>query len=282
MINAIISTILGSFATIFRKKSLNYKAPSSYFLLMSYTPIILISFALYLLWQFENFNFSFTWFTIFIIFLIIFLGYFNKIISQKIYSVDKISVLAPYENINRIISIIFWFILFWDISVTSLFITILTVFVIIWFTIDFKTLKLPKSIKLFAFSQLLVSIALLLTWFLLKQISNIEFFVLNYIVWIIFILFIFFRKKDYSNIWFLPKKFYAERIFGSHLWWLSYLMSLIIIKSMWISVSILLSFVWIWITLFLSYIILKDKPSKKDLFLTFIVTFLVWLWYYFK
>jgi hypothetical protein len=78
-----------------------------------------------------------------------------------------------------------------------------------------------------------------------------------------------------------PKQFWIYRITWS-IWWIAWFLSLLVIKKLWLSILILLSFLGIWITLFLSYLILDDKPSKKDLWLTVIVTLLVGLGYYFK
>jgi hypothetical protein len=64
----------------------------------------------------------------------------------------------PYDNINKILSIILAFFIFSDVSLITLLITIFAVIIIIAFSIDFKTLKIPKSVLIFSFAQLLTAI----------------------------------------------------------------------------------------------------------------------------
>jgi len=69
----------------------------------------------------------------------------------------------PYSNINKILTIILAFFIFSDVSLITITITIIAIIVIVLFSIDLKTLKIPKSILIFSFSQVLTSILILLT-----------------------------------------------------------------------------------------------------------------------
>jgi hypothetical protein len=68
-------------------------------------------------------------------------------IEQKIYKVEKISTLMPFENLQKVFVVIISYFLFSDTSLTTLLITLLSIIVIILFKIDFKNFKLPKFIK---------------------------------------------------------------------------------------------------------------------------------------
>lgn len=280
MLYALLSTFLNSAATIFWKKALTYKASDEIFQLLAYTSVFFITSILYFIWFIDLSNI--TLFHVTILFFMVIAWFFRTVIMQKAYATDKISTLMPYENINKILSIVLAFFIFWDISTLSLLITLIAIIVIISFTIDRKTLKIPKTIKLFAFSQSITSILTLLAWYLLITISESAYFIITYVIWIMFVGSIVIYKKKYLQLKELPIDFYKHRLAACHLWWSSYLLWILVIKNLWVSISILLSFVWIWITLLFSYIFFKDKPSKKDLLLTIIVSALVWLWYYYK
>ncbi len=280
MFAALISTFLSSWATVLWKNALSYNAPKEIFNWLSFASIFLVTIAVYFFWSLD-----FSWVNIInisIIFWMALIWFIRTIIYQKSYTIDKISTLMPYDNINKILSIILAFFIFSDVSLVTLIITIIAIIVIITFSIDLKTFKIPKSILMFSFAQALTSILTLLIWYLLLQISDISLFVLSYIAWIIFVWIILYFKNLYKEIPKLPRKFFIYRLSASHLWGFSYLLSLFVMKELWVSVTILLSFLWLWITLLFSYLFLKDIPSKKDIFLTIIVSLLVWLWYYFK
>ncbi len=280
MVYAIISTIIDSIASVFWKKSLIYNAPKEIFSLLAYTSIILITIILFITWKL-SIELVWIW-TILIILLITILAYIRTIIMQTVYKEDKISKILPYQNISKIITLIIWFFLFWDTSVITLIIALITVFIIILFSIDFKKVYIPKNIKLFSLSELIYASILLLLWYLLISITNVTYFTYSYTLGIIFTLILIYYKNQFKYFKQLPKQFYWYRLTASHLWWISYIISLFIIKEMWLTVSILISYVWLISTLIFSFLMFNDKPTKKDLLLIIIVTILISIWYYFK
>ena len=280
MFTAILATLLDWLGTNFWKKSLWFNVSKELFNLVWKSSIILISIVLYFTW-----NLDFGWTTFYALLIIVILSIswiFETFIYQYVYSKEKISILTPYSNINKILTIIISFFLFWDISIESFIITLIAIIVIIAFTVDFKTLKVPRVIWLMCLAETISSALTILTWYILLKITWSSFFVISYIIWIVFLLAIVKSKSQIKELKSLPKKFYIYRLWASHLWWIWYLLSILVIKELWLSISVLLSFLWIWITLLISYILFKDRPSKKDLTLTVIVTALVWIWYLFK
>lgn len=280
MFIALISTFLGSIATIFWKKSLVFWVSKELFNLLSKSSIVLVTIVLYLFWYLDFSGVNYYYISLLLLITIIWV--IKTLMNQYIYSREKISTLMPYTNINKILSIVLAFFIFWDISVISFIITLIAIAVIITFTIDFKSLKFPKTIILFAFWETVQSILTLLTWYILLNITWSAFFVISYIIWIIFIWSIVLYKWQLKELSKIPTKFYIYRLTACHLWWIWFLLTVLVIKDLWISISILLSFLWMWMTLFLSLLVLKDKPSIKNVFLIVIVSSLVWLWYYFK
>lgn len=278
MFTAIISTLLTWFSEIFWKKSLWYWVWSKMHDLLSYPVWLIIGIYFVYLWiDYSNIDPIIVIWTILVFLLCI----IKSPIAQKIYREEKISVIMPYSNLNKILSIIFSFFLFADVSIIALILTIIAIFVVILFSIDFKTLRLPKNLKIIALSEFLTSIITISSWYLILKYSEILYFIIFVIFWITFLILITYFTWQYKSIKWLKKDFWFYRYVWST-WWISRFLSLVVIKNLWLSVTILLSFLWIWITLLLSLIILKDKPSKKDLLLTIIVTALVWLWFFFK
>lgn len=214
-------------------------------------------------------------------FLIIILHTIISQLNQKIYKEEKLSLLLPYKNISKIIVIIIWYFIFSDVSFTSLVITLIAIVVMILFSIDYKTLKLPRNMALVVLSESLLACCVILTWWLLFWYSEMLHFILYFVTWLVLLLTITFLTWQLQTVGSIPKQFYFNRELW-WMWWVSWFLSLMVIKNLWLSITILLSFIWIWITLLLSFIILNDKPSKKDLMLTFIITSLIWLWFYFK
>lgn len=273
-----LSTLIDCITDIFWKKSLWYWVWWKIHDLLSY-PIWLLIVLYFLLigtdlWQIDSF-------LVISVLIISLISVFNAALSQKIYTKEKISVIMPYTNINKILSIIFSFILFSDVSLLSLIITIIAILIVIWFSIDFKSLSLPKSTKLIFIAEFVTSIEIIWSWYVILTYSEILYFIVFVISWIIFLSLLAYFLWEFKTIKWLKKDFWINRYLWAT-WWISRFLSLVVIKNLWLSISILLSFLWIWITLLFSYFILKDKPSKRDLILTTIVSILVWFWYYFK
>jgi hypothetical protein len=105
---------------------------------------------------------------------------FKTQLIQKIYKAEKISIIMPYTNINKILTIVLSFFIFSDVSKISLFITLSALLVIIGFSIDFKTLKVPKTMKLLLITESIVSLTALTSGY----------FILNYSVEIYFSIFL--------------------------------------------------------------------------------------------
>ena len=240
--------------------------------------IFLIIIYFFLSWiDLSNLDYYVLWLS----FLVLLIAVFRTWIAQKIYKEEKMSVIMPYTNVNKILTIIFSFFIFSDVSILSLIITLIAISIIILFSIDFKTLKFPRNIWKILTVELWLAITTLLSWWIVIKYWEIIYFMLAALCgfFILFVLNLF--LWEFKTLKWLPKWFWINRYIWS-LWWLSWFLSLVVIKNLWLSVTVLLSFLWIWITLLLSYTILKDKPSGRNLLLTFIVTILVWIWFLLK
>lgn len=278
MIFAIFTSILDAFSEVLRKKTLIHRVPEYLNTLFGYSTGLI--FVIYFI-----FNSDFSTYNnllLLLIFIMSSLDIISSKISQSIYREEKISVLMPYTNINSIFTIILSFIFFSDVSKITLNITIFTIFIIILFSIDYKILRFPKNIVKMFLNETIYTITNLIVWYMVIWYWEWLLFILDFTMWTSILIAISLYYWYFSYLKKIKKNYYLPRLTWSFLWWWSYALSLIIISELWLSISILLWFIWMWMTLLLSYLILHDKPSKKDLILTIIVTWLVWIWYYFK
>lgn len=282
MIWWVLSTFFAGFATIFRKKSMWFKTDIKdlWFMFLWITWPTLLLIILIVLWyiNIEVFTFKYVWLSV----IMVISWVCSTLISQYVYKREKISLIAPYENLNKILSIILSFFLFWDVSVTSLCIAILVVWIIFVSSYDFKTNYIPKTIQIYAINQVLISINTIILWYILLQISAIEFFMIDKTVAFIILFALIIINKDLFKIRKLEKKFLQTRILASLLWVSSYILSLYIISEFGVTINILLSFIYLIFILCLSYFILWDKPTKKSIIVSIVIVMLVWLWFYFK
>ena len=279
MFIALISTIMASFSDVFWKKSLNYDIRPWAHELSSY--VIPLSLFLYFLF-FTSFQITDLSFWVFLsVFIIILFDTVRLPVMQQIYKEEKMSVIMPYLSINRILVIIWSFFIFSDVSYTALCITILAILVIIWWSIDFKTFQIPRNLKKILFTEIIKTIWILVSGWLIIRYWEILFFNTYVIIWCFMALILVWYYWQWEDFKKVPGIYWKERILWS-IWWISWFLSLVLIKNLWLSISVLLWFIWIWVTLLFSYIFLKDIPSKKDIWMTLIIAMLVWIWYYFK
>jgi len=280
MIWAILSELLNSIATIFRRKSLDFNAPKELFKLLAYSSWFLIVFILYILWYLHLKPLNLLLFILILWIVIIWLILWK--INQTLYKRNKMSSLMPYQNISRIVVIVFWFLIYQDTSLITLFIAIITTIIIALFSIDFKKYTVPKDIKIYTIVQIINGIVILTTVYILKEIWNINYFLYMYIMWILFISLVVWYKWQFKEAKKLPKNFWYYRLATSHIWWISYLLSLLVIEKLWATLSILVSYIWLSVTLLFTYLFLGEKISKKDIMLSIIVSVLIGIWYFYK
>ncbi len=282
MFLGILSTAFNSLATIFWKKALwlsSSLSPRVFALFASAWPIVLVTY-FSLFWKYNFLSFDYK--ILLIIILISSLYFINVQISQYVYKREKISVLTPYENLNKIFSITLAFFIFSDVSVLSFLLTLFAWFIITAASIDFKTFKIPKLIKVFSVWQIFKSITILLIWYVLKKITSIDYYIIYSLLYASILMLIVISKWEFSDITKFPKKFYIARFSASSCWALANIINFSIISSLWVTISILFSYFYIWFILILSYIFFWDKPTRKNIILTMILAILVWLEYYFK
>lgn len=278
MFLALFWTIIASFSDVFWKKSLSFGVRPFAHNLASY-PIGFLFFLYFMIVWVDISNIDTL--IVVLISVIIISNILKQPVIQQIYREEKISIIMPYTNLNKIFVIIASFFLFQDVSVTSFIIILFTIGVIVLASIDFKNKRLPRNFWKILLSEFLTSFDILLGGWLVLNYGELSYFNVSFVIWVILYLCVVTISHQAIDIRNAPKAYWQVRLIGA-LWWVAWFLSLVVIKNLWISLSILLWFLWIGITLLISYFILWDTPSKKNIGLTIIVSLLIWIWYYFK
>lgn len=290
VIIAIFSTIFSSLSDVFFKKSLKFKVNlwNNDFLWQILPLFVFLVFYFWVWFSFNtkiNLDLNIIWY----IFLSFIFYSIWRYFHAKIYKVEKITHLLPYENLSKIFTVIFSFFLFWDVSIITLSVVIFTIFLIMFFTIDFRNLKFSKNILIFSFSHILFAIWNLIMWYVLLDsvkwwlwVSWFSFIVTYLVIWVLLFNIPFLYFKWFRELKNIDKTFYFYRWVSWFLSWFSWFLSMVIVSEFWLSISILLSFLVLITTIIFALIFLNDKPEKKDLYLSFFVVILIAIWFYFK
>jgi hypothetical protein len=283
----IIWTIFDSISSWFYKKSISQSRLKvwmfKFFIFIFW--LINISILIYFFWY--EINILFKYKDLFYIFLISFIWVMWWLIHINLLKKVKLSEILPYENLDKLFIIIFWFFIFywtnnWS-SWITLIITIITLFVIILFTIDFNKIKIPKNIWIFTFYKLLRSFIWLLTWYLLISYLSSTFIVTDWLfALLIYLSIILITNDKFITIFQQSKWFYISRLSSVLFWNTAWIISIFLIKELWIIVWTLFWFLGIVSSIFTMKLILNDSPTNKQILLAFIVILLIWTWYYFK
>ena len=288
---ALFSTLLSSFWKIFLKKSLssNTNLFLSDFIGLIFPFFLFIILPIFIhIWYLEV-----DWKQSFFVYAIIFVNFLLYSVwwylNGKIYKIEKISNLIPYEYLGRILSIVGWFFLFQDVSLTTFFIACFTIFVIIFSTFDIKNLKISGPILVFCLWQIIFAVANIMGWYILFDAAKWWFWMtwffyfLSYIlVGMIFYTIISFFTQWKNEVKNIEIREIIFRCVSSLFAYISWLLWLIIISALGLTMSILLWFLWVGFTLLFSFLFFWDIPSKKNIFLTLIIFALVSIGFYFK
>lgn len=280
MVWAILSTFLSSIAKVFFKKTTQYNIKTELNDFFWHFWAMLWLLAIIILWKFNVILWNYLdYIIIFITFVLFFI---NIKLNQYVVKQETISALIPFENLWKVLTVLFWVFLLWDqISNISLWMFVGVVFLILFFSLDLKHLKFSKNILLYCLAQIFSAVANLLIGYSLVNLSSLDYYTVYTFIslWFIFSLCLLMWLFKYINI--LDKNYFINRWLSS-LNWVSWIIWILLIKELWLSVTTLLSFLGIWISLISSYIIFKDVPTKKNILLTIAILSLVWAWYYFK
>lgn len=210
------------------------------------------------------------------------LRYFRIAASKNVYEKEKISAIVPFSNVSKVVSVFLWIIILWEeMSAISLVIFVIVFLVMLLSSINLKSMKFSRHILLYIFAKFTESISDIIVGYILIYNSWIAYYATDMLMWFVMLFWVTTVTHEIKKVKELPKDYFKNSILNS-IWRVSSLISVLMIKEMGLSVSIMLSFLWVWISLALSYFILKDVPTKKNLIVTLIVTVLVIIWFLLK
>ncbi|MDD2515778.1 MAG: hypothetical protein PHF46_02285 [Candidatus Gracilibacteria bacterium] len=283
LILGITKAILSSLDTIFRKKSLEInKVSANVFMFMGtmgtfFIALILLGFGLIDVANIFTRGFV----------CLIGINFFGTIankIEQKIYKEEKLSVLAPYSNLDIIIVVITSFFIFsGKQSLVSFSTAIMAAILIAGSSIDFKNFSVPKGFSSLICAKFIRAGKSLFVGYMLLTLNSIDYFFLNSASYLLLqFIMIFLISKDFATIKNSNTPFLKVRIFSVILGNIGAIMGLFLIKSLGLVISNLLGFLSLAVTLVFSYFFFKDIPTKKNIFVTFLVCALVGVGIYFK
>lgn len=283
MIWAIVASILDGFSTILEKRAveLNKSGPTNLYMISESGTFLLGIF--WLLFGFIAFNFTKDFFYWFLFTLGSTLSFpIGTIIKQYCYKNEKISVLQPFEPIKEIFSILVWFFLFVNTSSWVTFIIAIITFFVIWlFSFDFRKFRFSRISSLYILSQIIYGIDIIFLAYAMSFIWEVEFLT---IFWFIVFPAMFFYNvfsKNLSKLRKNKKIFFFFSVSDAFIGTGTALISLYLIKNIWIVMTSLLGLITLATTLISGYFFLGDKPHKKDLFLALFSLTMISIWYIF-
>jgi len=283
----LISALLNSFSDGYRKKSLNITTlpKNIYLLFWPFSGFFVIWIIIYIsgINSWIYFDYKIIW----LILLIIVFDIISNFLEINVYKKTKLSQILPYTNLDKLFIVLIWFFLFYwtqnSTSITTFIITLITIVVIILFSFDFKNLKIPKTIIKYSFVMMLRWISMLIVWFIFLQYSTIDYLSINILfLFIWYLLIAILLKESFKTLTLQSKQFYISRWFSLILGWSWFIIWLYIIKNSWVLIATLISFVWLVFNVLAMKFILNDNPQKKQIVLAWLVTVLIWIWFYFK
>ena len=219
--------------------------------------------------------------------VIVFWWFLNQYLLQYVYKNEKLSVLLPYDSLDKIFIVLIWFIIFYwtkqGTSTITLLITLLTIGIIVFSSIDLRKISLPKTVILFITHKIIKSFLVLGIWFFLLKYSSIDYLIFDWMLYVLFSLIaVILFRKPFKNLFNQSRKFYINRYISTILLRIAHALSLYIIQDSGVIIATLLWFFYITFSIFSMKFIVKDNPTKKQIILAFVVIIMIWIWYYFK
>lgn len=283
----ILSSILWAVSWSYRKKSIDLAKLPNWLLALMWPLIWLFIIYLFVFIFWINDNIFTDKRVIFLLFLWWVFDWFAWLMEVYVIKNTKVSKVLPYASFDKLFVILLGFLFFyWNPGYTSfitLLISVLTVIIIMLFSIDYKNLWIEKEVKIYIFVKFLYACTTLIMWRILFEYSTLDIFAVIIFFYILFhTLNNIILKKDFSLLFKQTKQFYKYRFLSSLLWRLSFILSIMIIESSWVLIASLLSFITIVFSVFSMKLILWDSPTPKQIILSILVIFMIWIGYYFK
>lgn len=201
------------------------------------------------------------------------------LLSSYAYKNEKISILTPYQQFETIFTVLFWFLFFSWVSLKSFIFVLIAWAILIIGSIDFKKFTFNRYAFAVMLSSLIYSVKANLIAYLLISITPLESILYsNIFSFFIAFIIIFFKKEIMQSISWTNKKmilFMNTESIARILVWFVYAY---LVAEIWVIQTALLWLLNIFTNMIFGYFIFKEKPTKKDYIIAFLVALCVIWW----
>lgn len=205
-------------------------------------------------------------------------------LRRTAYANEKVSVLQPYAMLFQVFPIIIWFIFIATerMNVITFIFAIIASIIVIFANINLKNLKINRYSMMILTSSIIKSFQVFAVIYFLKKLNPASFYFTETIIIICISIILLIFKKEYKEIKLVTFSFLKLIVFVNSIVIASILLSLSMYSNLWVVTTSLLSLLYILFIYILWYFILKEKPTKKDLIITWLVVICIIIWLYFK
>lgn len=210
--------------------------------------------------------------------------YITYPLRRNAYANEKVSVLQPFAMLFQVFPIIIGFIFIASerLNIITFITALIASIVVIWASIDYKNFKINKWCLMVLISSVIKSTQIFAIIYFLTILSPASLYFTESILVVIFSISLILIKKELTEIKLLTKKYTKLLISSNFIVVTSILLVLTLYNGLWVVATSLLSLLYLVFVYVLWYFILKEIPSKKDIFLTFFIAICVIIWMYAK
>ena len=200
------------------------------------------------------------------------------------YANEKVSTLQPYAMLFQVFPIIiaFIFIATERANLITFLSAITASLVVIWTSIDYEKFKFNKYSLMVLASSTIKSFQVFAVIYFLTKFNPASFYFTETILIIIISLLLMVFKKEFSEVKLLTKKYIRLLMFTNSTVVVSILLALTMYSTLWVVLTSLLSLLYLGFVYMLGYFILKEVPSKKDVWVTLFVAICIIIWVLFR
>lgn len=287
LIIGITQSFLNAFSMIFTKKILENKRVwnNVQTLFNRFYHLIIVS-LLFILWifNFELWNTYFSNNDLFILIIATIWLYITYPLRRIAYANEKVSVLQPFSMLFQVFPIIIWFIFIASerANIITFLAALIASAIVLIPNIDFKNFKINKYSLMILISSIIKSFQVFATLYFLTKLSPANFYFLETILIVIFSIVLIFLKWEFNEFKLLERNYVKLMFFTNSIVIISIMLALNMYSTLWIVTTSLLSLLYLVFVYLFGFLFLWERPTKKDIVITILVSLCIIIWMYFK
>lgn len=196
---------------------------------------------------------------------------------QYSYKFEKVSVLAPYWEFYTIFTVIFWFALFSDTQFISFLCALLAGSLLLISSFNFKKMRFNKYCLSFMIGSFILAIDANIWAYILKYTTPLtSMFYSNFIAFLVVTAVVIYSKQVHLVKDSTPKMHAfitlesVARLLIGFMWFF-------MVSELWVVQATLFGMMSLAMSVFFSFILFKEKPSKKEIFVILVVLLLIFV-----